>query len=679
MNATPEVEGPDAVGASVIHTVLGKCRRCFTCVRACPAKAIRIEQGQARVVAERCIACGNCVVVCAQHAKAYRSGVEGALGLLHGDRPVAALVAPSFPAEFSEGDAARLVGALRRSGFARVVEVAHGADLVSEAYQQEMATERTGPRIASACPAVVEYIRKYAPHLVDKLVAVVSPMIAAARSVHALYGEDVRCVFIGPCVAKKREALDPEVAGEIDEVLTFRELRDLLAQLDVSLGQCERSDFDPPRAGQGRLFPMVGGLLKATGHERNLLHPEAIVLSGHQETLEVLSKLSGDEPFASFIEPLMCRGCYSGPGMSTTRQRLDRKQAVAAYVREGAQHDSEATPPVGLPRVPLSRRFVEDDRRLPEPPEAEIRRILARTNKFAPSDELNCGACGYATCREKAVAVHHGLAEEAMCLPFMVEAAERVCQELKLPWLELREVQGHLVNTEKLASLGQMAAGIAHELNNPLGTILLYTGIVRRKLDGREDLHHDLDLLSDESQRCKRIIGSLLDFARQNRVKLERVQVLRLLQDVVEETSFANRDPHVKAVVVAPEDLEVDVDRDQMRQVLDNLFKNAVEAMEGRDGSVTLRAVDLEKEGHVRLSVTDEGCGIPQEARDKIFQPFFTTKRIGRGTGLGLPISYGIVKMHHGRIWVESEPGAGTTVFIELPRQRTAATRSVIE
>ncbi len=678
MNTSPATEAIDAAGASVIHTVLGKCRRCFSCVRACPAKAIRIEQGQARVVAERCIACGNCVVVCAQHAKAYRSGVEGVLDLLRGDQPVAALVAPSFPAEFSTEEAAGLVGALRLSGFARVVEVAHGADLVSAAYRQEMAEGRVGPQIASACPAVVEYVRKYAPHLVDKLVGVVSPMIAAARSVHASYGQEVRCVFIGPCVAKKREALDPEVAGEVDEVLTFRELRGLFASRGVALEKGGCSAFDPPRAGQGRLFPMVGGLLKATGHERNLLHPEAIVLSGHQETLEVLSKLSGDEPFAAFIEPLMCRGCYSGPGMSTARQRLDRKQAVAAYVRESAQHDSEATPPVESPPIPLARKFVKDDRRLPEPPEAEIRRILARTNKFAPGDELNCGACGYATCRDKAVAVHHGLAEEAMCLPFMVEAAERVCQELKLPWLELREVQGHLVNTEKLASLGQMAAGIAHELNNPLGTILLYTGIVRRKLEGRDDLAHDLDLLADESQRCKRIIGSLLDFARQNRVKLERVQVLRLFHDVVEETSFANRDSHVRVSVVAAEDLEVDVDRDQMRQVLGNLFKNAVEAMEGREGSVTLRAVHRE-EGHVRLSVTDEGSGIPPEARDKIFQPFFTTKRIGRGTGLGLPISYGIVKMHHGRIWVESETGVGTTVFIELPRHRAAATRSVIE
>jgi signal transduction histidine kinase/iron only hydrogenase large subunit-like protein len=648
-------------------------------VRACPAKAIRIDEGQASVVAERCIACGNCVVVCAQHAKAYLASVEPTIELLRGNRPVVAMVAPSFPAEFGDMTPEALVGALRKAGFARVVEVAHGADRVSLAYQQTLPTLAPGPQIASACPALVEYVRKYAPHLVDRLVPVVSPMIATARAVHALYGSDHRCVFLGPCVAKKREALDPEVQGDVDEVLTFGELRELFDRLGVDPSRTGPSDFDAPRAGLGRLYPMVGGLLRATGHDRDLLHPEAIVLSGHQETLEVLSKLAGDESFASFIEPLMCRGCYSGPGMSTSRRRLERKQAVASYVRSRMQCDREtpwADEADEPPPVPLDRRFHADDRRLPQPPEQEIRRVLARTNKFSSRDELDCGACGYATCRDKAVAVHHGLAEEAMCLPFMVEAAERVCQELKIPWLELREVHGHLVNTEKLASLGQMAAGIAHELNNPLATILLYTGILRRKIGEKEDLRHDLDLLSDESQRCKRIIGSLLDFARQNRVKLQRTGVLRLLREVVEETSFANGNAGVKAIVQAPEDLEVEVDRDQMRQVLDNLCKNALEAMDGREGTVTLRAVV--REGRVQLSVSDEGCGIPAEDRDKIFQPFFTTKRIGKGTGLGLPICYGIVKMHHGGIWVESEPGVGTTVFIELPHQRAAAARSFI-
>ena len=183
------------------------------------------------------------------------------------------------------------------------------------------------------------------------------------------------------------------------------------------------------------------------------------------------------------------------------------------------------------------REFDADDHRLQEPTEQEIRAILARTNKFLPGDELNCRACGYDTCRTKAVAVHHGLAEEAMCLPFMIEQAERVCHELQIPWQEIRQVHRHLINTEKLASMGQLAAGVAHELNNPLGTILLYTHLLQRKIKDRDDLTHDLNLLVEEAQRCKKIVGGLLDFARQNRVRMEAVNVGELIRHILA-TSF---------------------------------------------------------------------------------------------------------------------------------------------
>jgi signal transduction histidine kinase len=295
--------------------------------------------------------------------------------------------------------------------------------------------------------------------------------------------------------------------------------------------------------------------------------------------------------------------------------------------------------------------------------------------KRTEEDELNCGACGYETCRLKAAAVYRGLAEEAMCLPFMIEQAERVCHELKVPWSELREVQRHLVNTEKLASMGQMAAGVAHELNNPLGTILLYTAILSRKLGDRPELNHDLDLLAAESQRCKKIVAMLLDFARQSRLHVERVPASVLLQRAVDEARYAAEaaQPAVELRWDAPADLDLDVDRDQLGQVLVNLLKNGIEAMGGRAGTVVVTAAPAPEPSRVRLCVKDEGRGIPPEARDKVFQPFFTTKSIGKGTGLGLPIAYGIVKMHRGTIWFETEMERGTTFILELPRTQTIA------
>jgi len=679
------------MSGKVIQTIKQNCRRCYTCVRDCPAKAIRIEDGQAFVVEERCLGCGNCTMVCSQNAKAYASGVEGVAGLLEQDVPVAALVAPSFPADFTV-PAEKLVGALREAGFDRVVEVAHGADLVSAAYRDYLREHPDGLHIATACPAVVEFVRKYNPELTDCLVPVVSPMVATARAVRAQYGDDVRCVFVGPCVAKKLEALDPQLEGEIDEVLTFQELHRLLEQRGIAMYKAPAAEFDPPRAGRARVFPLVGGLLDSAGLEHGLLDPEVLLLSGHDEVDEVVGGLTRDDVDTTlFVEALMCHGCYAGPGMRTDDPARLRKQRIGGYVSGckdeehaadtaagSAEAASEAEAP--LLTIDLHRSYAPDDRRLQQPTEAEIREILAHTNKFFPEDELNCDACGYGTCREKAVAVYRGMAEEAMCLPFMIEQAERVCRELNLPWQELRDVHRHLINTEKLASMGQMAAGVAHELNNPLSSILLYTHILSRKLKDRDDLDHDLKLMADESQRCKRIIGNLLDFARQSRVQMEPVEVVGLLRQAADgAAAVLPADGHVRIEVSAAPGLKAELDRDQMGQVMANLAKNAVEAMDGRSGVVSLQAGTTEDGSSLRISVSDQGCGIPPEARDRIFQPFFTTKSIGQGTGLGLPISYGIVKMHRGQIWFESEQGRGTPFHVELPLSQSRGGRSIID
>jgi iron only hydrogenase large subunit-like protein/nitrogen-specific signal transduction histidine kinase len=655
----------------VIQTILQNCRRCYSCVRECPAKAIKIVEGQASVVTERCIACGNCTVVCSQNAKAYESGTERVSELLAQGGPVVAMVAPSFPADDSGQDPGRLVGALRALGFARVVEVAYGADLTNRAYRAFIKENPSGTRLATACPALVEYVRKYSPDLVDRLVPIVSPMIATAMAVKALYGQDHACVFIGPCVAKKLEMTDPKVPAVVDAVLTFDELRRLFTERAVRIAHVSSEAFDPPHAGSGRLYPLLGGLLKGAGLERSSLNTEVMVLSGPAEILDVLADLQPDDPQPLFIEAMMCRGCYAGPGIRGENRRPQRKRRVADYVK--AHMEEPADDARDLPTLDLKRAFVVDDQRLKEPTEQEIRVILARTNKFTAEDELNCGACGYETCRAKAVAVHSGLAEEAMCLPFMIEQAERVCHELKVPWPNLKDIHRHLINTEKLASMGQMAAGVAHELNNPLGTILLYTNLLARKLKDRTDLDHDLKLLVDEANRCKKIIGNLLDFARQNRVQLERTNIADLLQRVVEESLYTLRDtgPDLRVTCESPPDLHVDLDKDQIGQVLVNLVKNGIEAMEGKPGTVRLLAVDDPATGRVRMSVSDEGRGIAPEARDKVFQPFFTTKSLGRGTGLGLPIAYGIVKMHGGRIWFDSEPGRGTTFTVELPKTQS--------
>jgi nitrogen-specific signal transduction histidine kinase len=602
---------------------------------------------------------------------------------------VAALLAPSFPAGF-DVPAGQLVGAFKAAGFDLVVEVAQGADLVSTAYAEYLQAHPTGVHIATACPAVAEYVRKYHPELVDRLVPVVSPMVATALAVKELHGERMRCVFIGPCIAKKAEMRDPELAPVIDEVLTLQEAHRLLASRGVDPAKATAAAWDAPVAGRARVFPLPGGLLESAGLDRGILDPDVLVVSGHDETVEVLDSLGeADTGQTLLVEALMCRGCYCGPGISSSEPGLLRKRRVAEYVGECRRREAEAAAgqtgderlAAAFPSLDLGRAYTPDDQRLQEPTEDEIREILARTNKFFPEDELNCGACGYPTCRAKAVAVHCGMAEDAMCLPFMIDQAERVCVELNVPWSEMRDVHRHIINTEKLASMGQMAAGVAHELNNPLSTILLYTHILGKKLKDREDLGHDLNLVAEESERCKKIVGNLLDFARQSRVHVAAVDVLDVVQQAVD-SAAATVEPNghvVDLVVDVKPGLRAELDRDQMTQVLVNLVKNGVEAMEGRDGTVRVEAREVEGGGRVHFAVSDEGAGIPLSARDKVFQPFFTTKSIGKGTGLGLPISYGIVKMHNGTIWFDTETDRGTTFHVELPSTHAGGGTALID
>jgi iron only hydrogenase large subunit-like protein len=210
-------------GAPLVSTIREKCRMCYTCVRDCPAKAIRVSEGQASVVPQRCIGCGNCLLVCGQRAKRVYDSLPDVDGLFKSGRPVAALLAPSYPAEFDDLAPDALAGALRGAGFASVHEVSFGADLVAREYAH-LLRNTDKAYIATTCPAVVSYIEKYLPDLTETLAPVVSPMIAMARAVRQ-DRPGTAVVFIGPCIAKKGEAVAREVAGEVDAVLTFNELR----------------------------------------------------------------------------------------------------------------------------------------------------------------------------------------------------------------------------------------------------------------------------------------------------------------------------------------------------------------------------------------------------------------------------------------------------------------------
>ncbi len=407
----------------VIYTDKAQCRDCYRCVRACPVKAIRMEDGQASVVSDLCIGCGTCIRECPQHAKAFRNDLTRARNLLIRCRTTALSIAPSFAALFSDWQRRRLPSALRQLGFSHVSETSIGAYFVAHETVRLMRENPDKPQISSACPAAVKLIEKYYPECVEFLSPVVSPMIAHARLLRKKLGEDCGVVFIGPCVAKKQEAQRPGLAGDVDVVLTFAELQEWLESEGVDLAACEESAFDDEPLGDARYFPLAGGSFLAAEITPDMLACDVLSVSGHDEIADALAALE-PESKGLLIEPLFCpQGCINGPVFCGENKNLfHRRRDILTY---SALPKKQA--PAGLyATVELAASFQADDSAIvPEFTEQQIQEVFDRTGKSLPEEQLNCGACGYPSCREKAIAVLRGLAEAEMCIPFMRRLAER--------------------------------------------------------------------------------------------------------------------------------------------------------------------------------------------------------------------------------------------------------------
>ncbi len=648
----------------LVFTHKNLCRVCYTCVRECPVKAIKIVDGQAEVINSRCIGCGSCVIVCSQGAKAYYSSVQGVLQLLEDKNAnKIACIAPSFPAEFTEiEDYKQLVSMIRSLGFNRVVEVSFGADLVARKYDTLFQSEKVKSVITSDCPAIVYYIRHYHPDLVESLAPIVSPAMALADVVKQIYGDTSKLVFVGPCVAKKAES------EKFDEVLTFKELRDLFGVKNISPNSENIKEFDPPFSGKGAYFPINHGLLKSIDRAEGLGEGEVITAEGKAKFKEAIAELEKGILKNQHLELLCCDGCIQGPGMTERGNKLVKRLKIRNCVLDKLRNlnfESWEKSISDFVNISLKREFEPDDRRLERP---EIQDVYATMGKSLARDFLNCCACGYETCQEHAVAVIQGLAEIEMCLPYSIEKLHNSVGELNDTNQNLREARQALKQSEKLASMGQVSSGIAHELNNPLGIITLYSSALKSELDPNNPLYEDLNMIDEQAQRCKTIVGGLLNFARKNQVTLKDENLVTFIEDSFK--SFVKPD---NVFVVLNNKLQnpvVKFDREQLMQALTNLEKNAAEAMPN-GGTITVKL--RENADWFTIKIGDTGNGIATGNLEKIFTPFFTTKGAGKGTGLGLPLVYGIVKMHKGKINVKSnndpaKGATGTEFIIQIPK-----------
>jgi iron only hydrogenase large subunit-like protein/uncharacterized Fe-S cluster-containing protein len=382
-----------------------------------------MQKGQAYVDEKRCIACGTCIRECPQKAKTFRYDIDIAQSLIESNSLVAASVAPSFAAFFNGWQRQRLASALRTLGFRYVGQTSQGAYQVSAHTTNIISEEKNSHSfIATACPALVNYVEKYRPELVDNLLPIVSPMVAHAKMLKKKLGKEAKVVFIGPCVAKKSEIIRPGVAGILDCVLTFSELMLWFEQKGINLATCEESNFDEKPLHIAQLYPLPGGSLKTSGMDDDGLSLESLKVDGIEDVREALH----DTPLESsyrLIEPLFCsQGCINGPGIDIEKNLFERRKDIIEYDNE----ISGVSPLPPLEDAKLLRTgFAKVQGLFHEVTEEEIQQILERTGKYDPQQHLNCGACGYNSCREKAIAVAHGMAEPEMCIPFMRQIAER--------------------------------------------------------------------------------------------------------------------------------------------------------------------------------------------------------------------------------------------------------------
>lgn len=387
------------------------CKNCYKCIRHCPVKSIRFSGNQAYIIGNECILCGQCFVVCPQDAKQIVDETEKVKVLMQGEEPVIVSLAPSFVANYEGVGIGSMRAALKKLGFFDVEETAVGATIVKKEYEKMLAEGTRNIIISSCCHSVNLLIQKYFPDCLPYLAGVLSPMQAHCRDIKRRY-KDAKTVFVGPCVAKKDEAQYYE--GYVDAVLTFDELTAWMKAEGVDPAKEKDSD----EHSRARFFPTTGGILKTL--ENPSSEYTYMAIDGTENCIAALKDIEDGKIHNCFIEMSACAGsCVGGPVMEKFH-RSPVKDFVAVSKFAGDK-DFEVEMPDSLS---IQKEFTAIERRNQPPTENEIREILHQMGKTKPSDELNCGSCGYNTCREKAIAIYQGKAEVSMCLPYLKDKAE---------------------------------------------------------------------------------------------------------------------------------------------------------------------------------------------------------------------------------------------------------------
>ena len=411
------------MGMEIIDFKATKCKHCYKCVRYCEVKAIQVKDERAVIMPDKCILCGHCLKICPQSAKTLRSDLAMVKGLIRAGPRVVVSIAPAYMGLLKYKTIGQVRDALMRLGFEDVRETSEGAAFVTAEYTKLLQEHRMENIITTCCPTVNDLVEKYYPELIPYLAPVVSPMIAHGRLLKKTYGHDAKVVFVGPCIAKKAEADDIRHETEIDAVLTFHDMHMWLEQEEICVNDCEPADFLRGDSEILRLYPIAGGIIKTLKRREggDLPHYNIMSIDGIDNCKDVLDAIRAGQITGSFIEINACvSGCINGPArVSSAHDRFTGRIRIKEHV-----HTTGDGYPALTNVIPMHKGFVDRTDKREIPSEEVIRSILQKIGKDSPAQELNCGSCGYATCRDKAIAVYQGKAELTMCMPFMRQRAE---------------------------------------------------------------------------------------------------------------------------------------------------------------------------------------------------------------------------------------------------------------
>lgn len=502
----------------VIEFLKDSCKLCYACIRACSVKAIvvRVNEEYPAVLHNRCIGCGDCISVCSPGALQFTDGRRQTRHLLDSGEDVVAIVAPSISGEFPDiTDYRKFVSMIRALGFRYVNEVSFGADLVARAYKDLLGNFRGKYYITSLCPTLTSYITSFHPELTDNLAPLVTPMIAAARVVKKKYGGNIRVVYIGPCISAKDDARQIEQGNLIDAVLTFIELRQMFDEAGITEQALEYSEFDGPIGHLGSLFPISNGLLQAVDLDENLLTGDITTVEGRDNFLDSVRQFKKyTELIRRHFNIFYCHGCLMGPGTSPGGEKYLRRSLAVEYANKRLSAFDPEVWEANMALfgdIPLDRTFQPDDQRLPMPSREKVDEVLKVIGKNEANSHLGCGACGFESCNDFAIAVARGLAKPELCLTYNLRNQNEYIRTLKATNEKLAKTETALKESEKTARREQI---LAKEANEVVTTMLqkLSAGvvIVDENLKIVQANKRFIDTLGEDARLIDEVIPGLL-------------------------------------------------------------------------------------------------------------------------------------------------------------------------